>query len=153
MAGDKRDGGGGSTLGRGDKGMLSQTWAEGVRAGEVSCASVPGTIGLAEKFVQVFCTIGWKTRMIFLVSPIILDNFSCTRLLQGPQNSEHLPHPMSHGNASDSGANSLHTPAFFPPLWVFLLCLLGWLSSALPVTKCSGSVKLSSKPSLLLYFV
>lgn len=52
--------------------MLSQTWAEGFRAGEVSCASVPGTIGLAEKFVWVFCTISWKTRMNFLVSPIIL---------------------------------------------------------------------------------
>ena len=44
-------GGGGPTLGRRDKGVLSQTWAEGVRAGEVSCASVPGTIGLAKKFV------------------------------------------------------------------------------------------------------
>lgn len=56
--------------------MLSQTWAEGFRAGEVSCASVPGTIGLAEKFVRVFCTIGCKTRMNFLASPIILAGVS-----------------------------------------------------------------------------
>ena len=94
-------GGGGPTLGRRDKGVLSQTWAEGVRAGEVSCASVPGTIGLAKKFVWAFLRHWLETPNELFSQPDI----SCRRLLQSPQNSEHLPQPMPHGNASDSGGN------------------------------------------------
>lgn len=119
----------------------------------MSCASVPGTIGLAKKFVWVFLHHWLETpNELFGQPDISRRSFSCTRLLQSPQNSEHLPQPMSLGNASDSGGNSPHTPAFFLPLWVFLLCLLDWLSSALPVTKCSGSLKLSFKERNHLFF-
>lgn len=71
-----------------------------------------------------------------------LNYFSPRFLLHKAESRSHkkirvLPQPRAPSEClREWGKLSPHTPAFFPPVWLFLLCLLGWLNSDHPAAKC-----------------